>query len=174
MKTLLITGGSGFIGSNFIHYVLEHYPDCRVINMDKLTYAGRLENLADIEKDPRYSFIKGDICDRNGVESLFEQCRIDGIIHFAAESHVDNSIRDADVFVTTNVMGTFVLLDVARRHWICSPGKPKKGFEQARFHHISTDEVYGSLGPSGLFTEETSYAPNSPYAASKAASDMLV
>lgn len=174
MKTLLVTGCAGFIGSNFVPYFLEKYPDIRLVNLDLLTYAGNLENLAEVENNERHVFVKGDICDRALVESLFETYDIRGVIHFAAESHVDNSIKNPGVFVQTNVNGTFTLIDVAYKHWMEKPFTYKSGYEGCRFHHISTDEVYGTLGETGLFTEETSYAPNSPYSASKAGSDMIV
>jgi len=161
MHNVLITGGAGFIGSNFVKYFLETHPDCRLVSFDALTYAGNPENLSDIEGDPRYVFVRGDICDRAAVEDALSAHKIDTIVHFAAESHVDRSILGAAVFVTTNVMGTQVLLDVAREHGI------------ERFLQVSTDEVYGSLGPEGKFTEETPVHPNSPYAASKASSDLL-
>ncbi len=157
---LLVTGGAGFIGSHYIRYVLQNHPDDSVVNLDALTYAGNLENLRDVESDPRYSFVKGDICDRDTVFPLVEQC--DAVVHFAAESHVDRSILDPSGFVRTNVLGTQVLLDAARQY-------------NKRFHHVSTDEVYGALGPNDPpFHEELPYSPRSPYSASKAASDHLV
>lgn len=171
---LLVTGGAGFIGSNFIPYFLEKYPYYHIINLDKLTYAANLDNLTEVANNPRYQLVKGDICNRGLVEYLFTLYDIRGVIHFAAESHVDNSITYPDVFIKTNVEGTFTVLDVARNYWMESPGKPRIGYEDCRFHHISTDEVYGSLGSSGYFTEDTPYAPNSPYSASKASSDLLV
>lgn len=171
---LLITGGAGFIGANFIHYMLEKYPSYKIVNLDLLTYAGDIHKLSSVEHHPNYIFVKGDICNRQLVERLFEQYQFDGVIHFAAESHVDNSIKNPGAFVETNVNGTFTLLDVARNCWMEAPFKVKKTFEHARFHHISTDEVYGTLGKEGYFTEKTPYAPNSPYSASKASSDMLV
>ena len=174
MKSLLITGGSGFIGSNFIPYFLENNKDVKVVNLDLLTYAGNLENLMEIEGHEHYEFVEGDICDRKLIESLFNKHNFDGVIHFAAESHVDNSIENPDAFVRTNVFGTFNLIDVAKDFWMQSPFKFKDGFENSRFHHISTDEVYGTLGDTGLFTEKTPYSPNSPYSASKASSDFLV
>jgi dTDP-glucose 4,6-dehydratase len=174
MTTILITGGTGFIGSNFIPYFLENNEDVNLVNLDLLTYAGDLYNLKEIENHPRYTFVQGDICERVLVEDLFKKYSFSGVIHFAAESHVDNSIKNPDAFVRTNVFGTFNLLDVAKNYWMESPNKYKEGFESARFHHISTDEVYGTLGETGLFTEETSYAPNSPYSASKASSDFMV
>jgi dTDP-glucose 4,6-dehydratase len=160
MPTVLITGGAGFIGSNFVRHLLATDPDIRVVNFDSLTYAGNLANLADLSANPRYSFIKADITDREQVRAAMRG--VTDIIHFAAESHVDRSIQDSGPFVRTNVIGTQILLDAARE------------FGVKRFCHVSTDEVYGSLGATGLFTEETPLAPNSPYSASKAASDLLV
>lgn len=174
MKTILVTGCAGFIGSNFVPYFLEKYADVRLINLDLLTYAGDMKNLSEVQNNDRHIFVQGDICDRSLVESLFNTYDVRGVIHFAAESHVDNSIKNPGVFVQTNVNGTFTLIDVAYKHWMEKPFVYKGGFEGCRFHHISTDEVYGTLGESGLFTEETSYAPNSPYSASKAGSDMIV
>ena len=171
---ILVTGGAGFIGSNFIPYFLEKHPLYHIINLDKLTYAANLDNLTEVADNPRYQMIKGDICNRGLVEYLFTQFDIRGVIHFAAESHVDNSITGPDVFIKTNVEGTFTVLDVARNYWMEAPGKYRPGYENSRFHHISTDEVYGSLGETGLFTEQTPYAPNSPYSASKASADMIV
>lgn len=158
---LLVTGGAGFIGSNYVHYVLAQHPDYHVINLDALTYAGNLENLATIQENPRYAFVKGDITDRELVEGIFAQ-GIDAVVHFAAESHVDRSILEPDIFVKTNVLGTQVLLDAAKKYAV------------KKFVHVSTDEVYGTLGETGLFTEMTPLAPNSPYSASKAGSDLLV
>ena len=157
-KTILVTGGAGFIGSNFIHYMLKHYPHCRIINLDKLTYAGNLDNLKDIENDPRYDFTRGDIRDRELVRKIFK--RVQGVVHFAAETHVDRSILDAGEFVLTDVYGTFVLLDAL------------KNSDCEFFIHLSTDEVYGSRDE-GYFTEEDSLNPSSPYAASKAGADRL-
>jgi dTDP-glucose 4,6-dehydratase len=174
MRTVLITGGAGFIGSNFIEYLLEKYEDYEVVNLDKMTYAGDPENLKGVENNPRYTFIEGDIRDRNFVDDLFREFKFEGVIHFAAESHVDNSIEGPEEFITTNVNGTFVLLDVARQMWMNGPFDTRSEYSSARFHHISTDEVYGSLGPEGLFEETTPYAPNSPYSASKAGSDFIV
>ena len=174
MKSLLITGCAGFIGSNFAPYFLEKYPDYHLVNLDLLTYAGNLENLDEIDGSDRYMFVHGDICDRELLEQLFSQHDIRGVIHFAAESHVDNSIKNPGVFVQTNVNGTFTLIDVAYKYWMEKPFVFKAGYEASRFHHISTDEVYGTLGETGLFTEATPYAPNSPYSASKAGSDMIV
>ena len=162
MKNVLITGGSGFIGSNFVRFLLGKYPDIRVVNYDALSYAGNHDNLKDVNHNPRYHFVRGNICDRSGVEAAFKEYGIDTVVHFAAESHVDRSILGSSVFVETNVMGTNVLLDVARAHSI------------EKFLHVSTDEVYGSLGATGKFTESTPLHPNSPYSASKASSDLLV
>ena len=173
-KTFLITGGAGFIGSNFIPYFLEKYPSYEIINLDLLTYAGDTKNLEEVATNPRVSFIRGDICDRQTVEGIFSKTPISGVIHFAAESHVDNSILGPEAFIKTNVMGTFTLLDCARKAWMDGPFAVKREFSNARFHHISTDEVYGTLGDTGLFTEQTPYAPNSPYSASKASSDLIV
>ena len=173
-KTILITGGAGFIGSNFVPYFCEKYPEYKIINLDKLTYAGNLENLQSCENMPNYSFVQGDICDADLIEKLFRENDVRGVIHFAAESHVDNSITGPRAFINTNIIGTFNLLDAARRHWMDAPGRIKPGYADARFHHISTDEVYGALGATGEFREDTPYAPNSPYSASKASSDFLV
>lgn len=172
-QTILATGCAGFIGSNFIPYFLEKYLEYNLINLDLLTYAGNLDNLKECETNPRYKFIKGDICNRELVEFIFSEYNIQGVIHFAAESHVDNSIKNPDVFIKTNVNGTFTLLDVAYKQWMEKPFKYKERYNNCRFHHISTDEVYGTLAESGLFTEATPYAPNSPYSASKASSDMI-
>ena len=174
MKTILVTGGAGFIGANFVPYFLDKYEDYHIVNLDKLTYAGNLENLIEVENNERYTFVQGDICNRELIEYLFKTYDIGGVIHFAAESHVDNSIKDPESFVRTNVFGTFNLLDVAREYWMESPFKFKEGYEDCRFHHVSTDEVYGTLGETGLFEETTPYAPNSPYSASKASSDFFV
>lgn len=174
MSNILVTGGAGFIGSNFIPYFLENNPDHSVVNLDLLTYAGSLENVKELESNSRYTFVKGDICDRLLIEHLFLKYKFGGVIHFAAESHVDNSIERPEAFIRTNIFGTFTLLDVAKKNWMESPFSFKAGCESNRFLHISTDEVYGSLGQEGLFTEVTPYAPNSPYSASKASSDMLV
>ena len=171
---ILVTGGAGFIGSNFIAYYLQKYPKIKIVNLDKLTYAGELSNLIEVQNLSNYKFIQGDICDRNLVEQLFNEFKFEGVLHFAAESHVDNSIEHPDTFIQTNVFGTFTLLDVARNFWMESVKMPKSGCENNRFLHISTDEVYGTLGKEGLFTEKTPYAPNSPYSASKASSDFLV
>jgi len=177
LKTLLVTGGAGFIGSNFIPYFLEQHPQYSILNLDLLTYAGNLENLKEIKDHPRYSFIEGNITNRKLLENLFDTYDFHGIVHFAAESHVDNSIENPSIFIETNVNGTFTLLDVAYKHWMEAPFKYKEQYtdnQLPRFHHISTDEVYGSLKDNGLFTEQSPYAPNSPYSASKASSDMLV
>jgi dTDP-glucose 4,6-dehydratase len=173
-KIILITGGAGFIGSNFIPYYLNTHKNIKIINLDKLTYAGELSNLKEISLNNNYTFIEGDICDRSLIEDLFKIHDFDAVIHFAAESHVDNSIKNPDEFIKTNIFGTFNLLDVAKNYWMEETNTFKKGCEFKRFHHISTDEVYGTLGDVGLFTEETAYAPNSPYSASKASSDFIV
>ncbi len=169
---ILVTGGCGFIGSNFLRHVLKRTDRIRVINLDLLTYAGNLANLADVQKDfpERYHFIKGDVGDKELVQRIFETSPIDGVVHFAAESHVDRSILGPEAFVRTNVYGTFNLLDTCRRFWLSSP---RPAMQEKRFLHISTDEVYGSLGSTGYFTERTPYDPSSPYSASKAASDHL-
>ena len=170
MKNFFVTGGAGFIGGNFI-LNLVRTGQAKVINYDKLTYAGNLDTLSSIENDPNYKFEKGDICDREKLTRLFESYKIDYIVHFAAESHVDRSIDSPGEFIQTNVVGTFELLEAIRWYVAQNNSEQKKNF---RFLHVSTDEVYGSLGETGLFTEETPYSPNSPYAASKAASDHLV
>jgi dTDP-glucose 4,6-dehydratase len=170
MKNLLVTGGAGFIGSNFIHYLLHEYRDIRIINLDALTYAGNLQNLNDISDPARYTFFQGNICDRDVIDSIFHQYQIDTIVHFAAETHVDRSIDNARSFIETNINGTYNLLESARDY--CTDPVQNKNF---RFHHISTDEVFGSLEPGEApFSEKTPYSPNSPYAASKAASDHIV
>ena len=183
MINILVTGGAGFIGSNFIPYFLDKYENYKIINLDSLTYAGNLENLKEVENSNRYKFIKGDICNQDLVEFIFNEYDIRAVIHFAAESHVDNSIRNPSIFMETNVNGTFNLLNSAYRYWMSSPFRYRDNYKKCiftketpvgRFHHISTDEVYGSLGESGLFREDTPYAPNSPYSASKASSDMIV
>jgi dTDP-glucose 4,6-dehydratase len=170
MKTLLVTGGAGFIGGNFVHHVIRA-RDARVVNLDKLTYAGNLDTLAELGGNPRHVFVQGDIGDRSLVRRLLSDYEVDAVVNFAAESHVDRSIDGPAAFVETNVLGTFNLLDCARDYWSQLGLSGKQGF---RFLHVSTDEVYGSLGPTGRFTESTPYAPNSPYSASKAASDHLV
>lgn len=171
LKNILITGGCGFIGSNFVRLALQKLADCRIVNLDKLTYAGNPLNLADIERDPRYKFIKGDICDSALVSGIFATEQIDTVVHFAAESHVDRSIDGPAEFIQTNIMGTFTLLESARCAWLASHQSPVTSH---RFLHVSTDEVYGSLGDKGYFTETTPYDPRSPYSASKASSDHLV
>ena len=173
-ETILITGGAGFIGSNFVPYFCAKYPQYKVINVDKLTYAGNLDNLKECESMPNYTFVQADICDADKMEELFSKNDVRGVIHFAAESHVDNSIKGPRAFINTNIIGTFNLLEAARKQWMDAPNKVKVGYEKCRFHHISTDEVYGTLGKDGFFKETTPYAPNSPYSASKASSDFLV
>lgn len=173
-RAVLVTGGAGFIGANFVPYFAAKYADYQVINLDKLTYAGNLENLSECRSMPNYTFVEGDICDRALIEKLFKEYDIRGVVHFAAESHVDNSITGPQAFIETNILGTFTLLDVARNCWLNGPHQVKPGYEDARFHHISTDEVYGALGDTGFFVETTPYDPSSPYSASKASSDMLV
>ncbi|UYW00953.1 dTDP-glucose 4,6-dehydratase [Flavobacterium agricola] len=174
MKNILVTGGAGFIGANFVEHFVTNHPEYKVINLDLLTYAGDINNLKEVEKAPNYEFIHGDICDKHFIDNLFKTYQFSDVIHFAAESHVDNSITGPEAFVKTNVLGTFNLLDAARNLWMEKPNQYKEAFKNSRFHHISTDEVYGTLGETGLFLETTPYAPNSPYSASKAASDMLV
>lgn len=173
-KNILVTGCAGFIGSNFVPYFLEKYENYNLVNLDLLTYAGDLENLKEVENHPRYKFIKGDICNRELIEFIFTEYDIQGVIHFAAESHVDNSIKNPGLFIETNVNGTYTLVDVAQKYWMDKPFAYKEAYEGCRFHHISTDEVYGTLNETDLFTEETPYAPNSPYSASKASSDMII
>ena len=173
-KNILITGGSGFIGSNFIPYFLKEHKNISIINLDSLTYAGNEANLYSVADSPHYTFVKGDICNRELVQEIFMDFNIQDVIHFAAESHVDNSIHSPDAFIKTNINGTYTLLDVARHYWMSAPFTFKPGHKKCRFHHVSTDEVYGTLGKTGFFSEKTAYAPNSPYSASKASSDMLV
>jgi dTDP-glucose 4,6-dehydratase len=174
MQNLLVTGGAGFIGSNFVRYLLAVDPQVRIINLDALTYAGSLANLNDLPDPDRHIFIQGDICDRGAVDRLLAQYQVDTILHFAAETHVDRSILGPEQFIRTNVMGTFTLLEAARRFWLEDKVFPASS-GQVRFHHISTDEVFGTLKPDDPpFSETTPYAPRSPYAASKAASDHLV
>ncbi|WP_335965900.1 dTDP-glucose 4,6-dehydratase [Galbibacter sp. PAP.153] len=170
-KKILITGGAGFIGSHVVRLFVNTYPDYQIVNLDALTYAGNLENLKDVEGKPNYTFVKGDITHADFIYNLFDKYQFDGVIHLAAESHVDRSITDPLAFVKTNVIGTMNLLNAAKKLWLDTHQDSREG---ARFYHISTDEVYGSLGESGLFTEETSYDPNSPYSASKASSDHFV
>jgi dTDP-glucose 4,6-dehydratase len=173
-QSILVTGCAGFIGSNFVPYFLDKYKEYNIINLDLLTYAGDLENLKECESNVNYKFIKGDICNRDLVEFIFTEYDIQGVIHFAAESHVDNSIKNPGVFIETNVNGTFTLIDVAQKYWMKKPFTYQEEYQECRFHHISTDEVYGTLNETDLFTESTPYAPNSPYSASKASSDMIV
>lgn len=169
---ILVTGGAGFIGANFVHYLLATYPEVRVVNLDALTYAGSLDNLQNLPDASRHQFVEGDICDRALVDKLLREHQIDTVVHFAAESHVDRSITGPAAFVQTNLVGTFVLLEACRQYWL---NERKADKHQVRFHHISTDEVYGSLTPDDpAFSETTPYAPNSPYSASKAGSDHLV
>ena len=170
MNKILVTGGAGFIGANFIHLLLRQ-PDTQVLNLDKLTYAGNLDSLQDVAQNPGYRFHQADICDPLEIKKVMAEYQPTAVVHFAAESHVDRSIDGPDAFIKTNITGTFNLLEAARHYWKELPPAPK---EQFRFLHVSTDEVYGSLGATGLFTEETPYAPNSPYSASKASSDHLV
>ena len=173
MRTYLVTGGAGFIGSNYIHYMFRKYDnEIRIINVDVLTYAGNLENLKDIADKPNYTFVRADICDKEAIEKIFAENDIDRVVHFAAESHVDRSIKNPEVFVKTNVLGTAVMLNAAKKAWELPDGTFKPG---KKFLHVSTDEVYGSLSEDGgYFYETTPYAPHSPYSASKAGSDMLV
>lgn len=173
-EAILITGGAGFIGSNFVPYFCNKYPEYHIINVDKLTYAGNLNNLKECENMPNYTFVQADICDAEKMAELFAKYDVRGVIHFAAESHVDNSIKGPRAFINTNIVGTFNLLEAARKYWMEAPNKYKSGYENCRFHHISTDEVYGALGEEGFFKETTPYAPNSPYSASKASSDFMV
>lgn len=179
MKKLLVTGGAGFIGSNFIQYILNHDNQKDItllVNLDLLTYAGNLENLKSVEQDPRYHFVKGNICDKLLVEKLFTEYDFDTVVHFAAESHVDRSIIEPELFLNTNIIGTQTLLDAAKRHWNLEPdNKYSRQYRSGvRFLQVSTDEVYGALGKTGIFTETTPLAPNSPYSASKASADLLV
>lgn len=170
MNNILVTGGAGFIGSNFVHQVIKN-QDANIINLDKITYAGNIDSLCDVQSNPRYTFIMGDICDQELVERVFSEYQPTAIVHFAAESHVDRSIDGPAAFIETNINGTFSLLEAARKYWYSLGDAGKSRF---RFLHVSTDEVYGTLGETGYFTEDTPYAPNSPYSASKAASDHLV
>ena len=166
-RTICVTGGAGFIGSHLIRLLVNKYPQYKIVNLDKLTYAGNLENLSDVDSAPNYIFEKGDIVDEQSINQLFEKYNFDSVIHLAAESHVDRSIEDPMAFIKTNIIGTVNLLNAARNIW-------KDNYEGKLFYHVSTDEVYGTLGPTGLFTEETSYDPRSPYSSSKASSDHLV
>jgi len=176
MKTLLVTGGAGFIGANFIRYMLNKYSEYRIINLDLLTYAGNLENLKGINEGENYRFIKGSITNKELIEVIYMEEKIDFVVNFAAESHVDRSIEDPEIFLKTNMLGTQVLLDVSKKNW--SIGKDEKGYpiykEGVKYLQVSTDEVYGSLGKTGMFEETTPLAPNSPYSVSKTSADMLV
>ena len=177
MKKILVTGGAGFIGSNFIQYMLSTGENIEVlVNLDFLTYAGNLENLTAVEQNPRYRFVKGDIRDKDLVEKLFAEYEFDTVVHFAAESHVDRSIVEPEIFLTTNIVGTQTLLDAAKRHWKTEPdNKYSREFKPGvKYLQVSTDEVYGALGQTGMFTETTPLSPNSPYSASKASADMIV
>ena len=177
MRRILVTGGAGFIGSNFIHYLLERGSEVEaLVNLDLLTYAGNLENLAGVENDSRYRFVKGDVRDRELVERLFQEYEFDTVVHFAAESHVDRSIMEPEIFLTTNIIGTQTLLDTAKRHWNLNPeDKHSREYRPGvRYLQVSTDEVYGALGKTGMFTETTPLSPNSPYSASKASADFIV
>ena len=171
MKTYLVTGGAGFIGSNFVNYMLKKYDDVKIVNVDCLTYAGNLENLKDVESNKNYKFVKANICDREAIRKVFLEDDIDYVVNFAAESHVDRSIKDPEIFVESNVKGTVNLLNVAKEFWTVGDDKYK---ENCKFLQVSTDEVYGSLGEQGYFMETTPLCPHSPYSASKAAADMLV
>ncbi|MGY4691577.1 dTDP-glucose 4,6-dehydratase [Salibacterium sp. K-3] len=173
-QTIMVTGGAGFIGQHFVSHFARNHPDITIVNVDKLTYAADPEGVMQLNRLPNHYFVEGDITDRTMLEELFERHDICGVIHFAAESHVDRSIDDPDAFIRTNVHGTFTLLDTAKKYWMEGPHQYRPGYESARFHHISTDEVYGTLGAEGLFSEISPYAPSSPYSASKAGSDMVV
>ena len=177
MRRILVTGGAGFIGSNFIQYILDNQKDVvLLVNLDLLTYAGNLENLANVESDSRYHFVKGDVRDRELAERLFQAYDFDTVVHFAAESHVDRSIVEPEIFLTTNIIGTQTLLDTAKRHWNLNPeDKHSREYRPGvRYLQVSTDEVYGALGKTGIFTETTPLSPNSPYSASKASADFIV
>jgi dTDP-glucose 4,6-dehydratase len=176
MKTILVTGGAGFIGSNFVKVMLEKYSEYKIINIDALTYAGNLENLKDIDDNPNYEFMKVDIRDREKIEKIFKNNYITSVVNFAAESHVDRSIEEPEVFLTTNIIGTQVLLDTAKKYWIANPNdKYCKEYKQGvKFLQVSTDEVYGALSETGMFVETMPLMPNSPYSASKASADMIV
>ena len=171
MKTYLVTGGAGFIGSNFVHYMLNKYDNIKLINVDSLTYAGNLENLKDIESNPNYTFVHANICDKEAITKIFEENEVDYVVNFAAESHVDRSIKMPEIFVKSNVEGTVNLLNVAKSFWTIGDDKYKDG---CKFLQVSTDEVYGSLGAEGYFMETTPLNPHSPYSASKASADMIV
>lgn len=176
MNRILVTGGAGFIGSNFIQYILERHAPELLVNLDLLTYAGNLQNLTGVEADPRYRFVRGDVRDRALVDGLFDQYAFDTVVHFAAESHVDRSILEPELFLSTNVIGTLTLLDAAKRHWNREPDNKhsREYLPGVRYLQVSTDEVYGALGKTGHFQETTPLAPNSPYAASKASADLVV
>lgn len=176
MKKILVTGGAGFIGSNFVKYMLKKHPDYKIVNVDALTYAGNLENLKDISDNENYTFIKADIRDRNKMDEIFSTYEIDTVVNFAAESHVDRSIEEPEIFLTNNVIGTQVLLDTAKKHWKTNPDDKycRKYKEGVKFLQVSTDEVYGELGKTGLFVETMPLLPNSPYSASKASADLIV
>ena len=175
MKTVLITGGAGFIGANFVHYWMQHYPQDKVVVIDALTYAGNLASLDPVKDQPNFTFVKGNICDTELVEKLLAEHKVDTLVHFAAESHVDRSITGPDEFIETNIIGTYSLLKAAKKVWLDQPAAAGKPPVKHRFHHVSTDEVYGTLSATDpAFTENTAYAPNSPHSASKAASDHLV
>lgn len=171
MKTYLVTGGAGFIGSNFVIYMLDKYSDVKIINVDKLTYAGNLENLKSVENNPNYTFVQADICDKEAIKALFDQYDIDYVVNFAAESHVDRSITNPEIFVQTNVLGTVNLLNIAKNAWAVGDDQYKDG---VKFMQVSTDEVYGTLGAEGFFMETTPLDPHSPYSSSKASADLFV
>ena len=176
MKKIMVTGGAGFIGSNFVKLMLKKHPDYKIVNVDALTYAGNLENLKDISDNENYTFIKADIRDRNKMDEIFSTYEIDTVVNFAAESHVDRSIEEPEIFLTNNVIGTQVLLDTAKKHWKTNPDDKycRKYKEGVKFLQVSTDEVYGELGKTGLFVETMPLLPNSPYSASKASADLIV
>ena len=171
MKTYLVTGGAGFIGSNFVIYMLDKYSDVKIINVDKLTYAGNLENLKSVENNPNYTFVQADICDKEAIQALFDRYEIDYVVNFAAESHVDRSITNPEIFVQTNVLGTVNLLNIAKNAWTVGDDQYKDG---VKFMQVSTDEVYGTLGAEGFFMETTPLDPHSPYSSSKASADLFV
>jgi dTDP-glucose 4,6-dehydratase len=176
VKHILVTGGAGFIGSNFVQYLLSRYQDVQVVNLDALTYAGNLENLKGVEQDPRYTFVKGDIRDKELVNRIFEKYAFDTVVNFAAESHVDRSITQPEIFLTTNIVGTQTLLNAAKQAWKLNPeDKYSREYQpNVKYLQVSTDEVYGALGATGMFTEQTPLSPNSPYSASKAGADLIV
>lgn len=176
MKNILVTGGAGFIGSNFVKFILGSHPNYSIVNVDVLTYAGNLENLSEIADNPKYHFVKADIRDRKKIDKVFQEFQIDTVINLAAETHVDRSIEDPDVFLTTNIIGTQVLLDVAKKNWKCNPKDKycRKYKDGVKFLQVSTDEVYGALGSTGFFMEDMPLKPNSPYSASKASADLIV